>query len=177
MGKTRLALELSSGLAGAFADGVYLVELAPLTAPELVAQVIARALRVRVELDRQPQSALVRFLGTRQVLLLLDNCEHLLEACATLVVPLLQGCPGLRVLATSREPLGIDGERVWRLGPLDGQTSGIQQLRILSKHSACIQPGLRFEVESGPKSVTAARIDSLRKSMWVVTREVALTFL
>jgi non-specific serine/threonine protein kinase len=119
VGKTRLALELSSGLAGAFADGVYLVELAPLTAPELVAQVTARALRVRVELDRQPQSALVRFLATRQVLLLLDNCEHLLEACAGLIVPLLQGCPGVRVLATSREPLAIDGETMWRLGPLD----------------------------------------------------------
>jgi non-specific serine/threonine protein kinase len=119
VGKSRLALELSSGLTGAFADGVYLVELAPLTAPELVAQVTARALRVRVELDRQPQSALVRFLATRKVLLLLDNCEHLLEACAALILPLLQGCPGVRVLATSREPLGIDGERVWRLGPLD----------------------------------------------------------
>jgi transcriptional regulator with XRE-family HTH domain len=82
VGKTRLAIEVIRRLAAEYADGVCLVELAPLAQAELVVQATARKLGLRVELDQQPRSALIRFLARRELLLLLDNCEHLLDACA-----------------------------------------------------------------------------------------------
>jgi predicted ATPase/DNA-binding SARP family transcriptional activator/DNA-binding CsgD family transcriptional regulator len=109
-GKTRLALEVSRSLVGAHPDGVWLVELAPLSEGALVPQAVARALGVK-EQPAQPLTAtLVEVLRTKQALLVLDNCEHLVEAVARLVDVLLDECPGVRVLATSREGLGIAGE-------------------------------------------------------------------
>ena len=96
-----------------------LAPLAPLAAPELVAQSVAHALGLRIELDRKPHGAIFSFLAARQVLLVLDNCEHLADACADLVSRLLQSCPAVTVLATGREPLGVEGEMLWRLGPLE----------------------------------------------------------
>jgi non-specific serine/threonine protein kinase len=119
IGKTRLALEVVRSLGSRYADGVILADLAPLASPELVVQAVARALGLRTELDREPQSAILSFLTARQLLLVLDNCEHLVEACAELVTALFQSCPRVSVLATSREPLGVDGEMLSRLGPLD----------------------------------------------------------
>jgi predicted ATPase/DNA-binding CsgD family transcriptional regulator/transcriptional regulator with XRE-family HTH domain len=119
VGKTRLAIEAVRGLAAKYRSNVCMVDLAPLAQPDLAVQATARALGLRVELDRQPHSALIRFLTGRELLLLLDNCEHLLDACAEVVVPLLASCPGVHVLATSREPLCIEGETLWRLGPLN----------------------------------------------------------
>jgi transcriptional regulator with XRE-family HTH domain len=119
VGKTRLATEVARTLAAEYTDGVWMVELAPLAQPELVVQAIARALGVRIELDRRPQASLIRYLETRELLLVLDTCEHLLDACADLLVPLLRACSGVQVLATSREPLAVDGETLWRLGPLE----------------------------------------------------------
>jgi non-specific serine/threonine protein kinase len=119
IGKTRLALEAARGLSSRYADGLALADLAPLAAPQLVVQAVAQAVGVRIELDREPQAAVVSLLATRRVLMILDNCEHLADACAELVTPLLERCPNVTVLATSREPLGVDGEVVWRLAPLD----------------------------------------------------------
>jgi hypothetical protein len=119
IGKTRLALEVARRAADGYADGPVFVDLAPLATPELVVQAVARALGLRIELDRNPHAAVFRFLQARQVLLVLDNCEHLLEACAELVTPLLERCPRVTILVTSREPIGVYGETVWRLGPLD----------------------------------------------------------
>jgi predicted ATPase len=81
VGKTRLAIEVVRGLAAEYHGNVCLVDFASLAQPELAVQATARALGLRVELDRQPQSALMRFLAGRELLLLLDNCEHLLDAC------------------------------------------------------------------------------------------------
>jgi transcriptional regulator with XRE-family HTH domain len=119
IGKTRLALEVARTLGSRYADGVILVDLGPIAAPELVVQAIARALGLRIELDREPQAATLSFLSARELLLVLDNCEHLVGACAELVAALAQTCSGVSVLATSREPLGVDGEVLTRLGPLD----------------------------------------------------------
>ena len=101
--------ELSEG----FEDGVWLVELAPLADPSLVAQAVASTLGVREQPGRSPTEMLSGYLGSKKVLLVLDNCEHLIEACAELAEALLRFCPGLRVLATSREALGIIGEVAW----------------------------------------------------------------
>ena len=117
-GKTRLALEVARDLVGAYPDGVWLVELAPLTDPEPVPRAVAAALGVSEQPGRPLAQTLSNYLRSRQTLLVLDNCEHLIDACARLVDTLLGSCSGLRVLATSREALGVPGEANWPLSPL-----------------------------------------------------------
>src|SRR5690242_18813438 len=114
-GKTRLALEVASRLraAGQYPDGVAWVELAPLSNPELVPHHVADALGVRRDGIRAAGDALLEALRDWDALLVLDNCEHLVEACARLAEALLRGCPRLRIMATSREALGLAGERAW----------------------------------------------------------------
>ncbi len=112
-GKTRLALAVAGDLVEVFEDGVWMVELAPLADPTLVPQAVASFLRVREQPGRSPTETLSEHLGSKKVLLVLDNCEHLIEACAALAEALLRSCPELRVLATSREALGIVGEVAW----------------------------------------------------------------
>ena len=117
-GKTRLVLELARDLAGTYPDGAWLVEVAPLSEPGLVPQEVASALGVREQAGRTVEEVLVEALRGKEILLLLDNCEHLLDACARFADLLLDSCPGLKILATSREPLGVVGEVVWRVPPL-----------------------------------------------------------
>src|SRR5919107_2998052 len=112
-GKTRLALAAAGELSEGFEEGVWLVELAPLTDPSLVSQAVAAALGVREQPGRSLIDTLTDYLGSKKLLLVLDNCEHLVEACAALAETLLQFCPNLRILATSREALGITGEVAW----------------------------------------------------------------
>ena len=109
-GKTRLALRVAADLVRAFPDGVWAVELANLQDPALVAQAVFTALRLRDRSASWPVAVLTEYLSEKRLLLVMDNCEHLLTATAVLVETLLRGCPGLRVLTTSREPLGIPGE-------------------------------------------------------------------
>ena len=114
-GKTRLALEAAHTWleAGAFADGVWLVELAPLLDPALVPQAVASVLGLKEAHGRPVTDVLVHHLRARQILLMLDNCEHLIQACAELAQTLLSACGRLCVLATSREALNIPGEHVF----------------------------------------------------------------
>jgi predicted ATPase/DNA-binding SARP family transcriptional activator/DNA-binding CsgD family transcriptional regulator len=117
-GKTRLAQEVAKDLVGAYPDGVWLVELAGLSEPELVVQVVAATLGVRERPPRSLGATLAEELRTKHMLLVLDNCEHLIEAVARLTDELLGACPKLRVLATSREPLRVPGEVVRQVTPL-----------------------------------------------------------
>jgi predicted ATPase/DNA-binding CsgD family transcriptional regulator len=117
-GKTRLALEVARNLAGTYRHGAWLVELAPLTEGALVPQAVATALGVREQPGRALSVTLADALSEREMLLMLDNCEHLVEAAACLVEVLLDSCPDLRILATSREALGIAGEVNWTVPPL-----------------------------------------------------------
>ena len=117
-GKTRLALQLAGQQGEDFADGVWPVELAALGEPELVGPAIAQALDTRLASDRAPEVAIAGHIGDRRLLLLLDNCEHLVEPVARLAEALLSHCPNLTVLATSREPLRIPGEVTWRVPSL-----------------------------------------------------------
>jgi predicted ATPase/DNA-binding winged helix-turn-helix (wHTH) protein len=117
VGKTRLALRLVCDLVNEFPDGVWLVDLAPLLVPDLVAQTIATALGIR-EGPRSARDALLDTLRDRELLLVLDNCEHLIASCAELVEALLRGAPALRIVATSREALGVSGETVCRVPSL-----------------------------------------------------------
>ena len=117
-GKTRLALEAGARVAGRFPDGVWLAELAGVADPGLVAAQVMGALGARQAGDVPVLDALVYRLRSAELLLILDNCEHLLEACAGLAGALLRAAPGLRVLATSREPLGLPGEVAYLVRPL-----------------------------------------------------------
>ena len=117
-GKTRLALELAARREPAFAEGVYLVELAAVGERALVVEETAASLGMRLRSERDPLELLAEQIGERHLMLVIDNCEHLIEACATLADRLLRACPNLHVLATSRERLRIDGEIAWRVPPL-----------------------------------------------------------
>jgi predicted ATPase/DNA-binding SARP family transcriptional activator/DNA-binding CsgD family transcriptional regulator len=137
-GKTRLALEVARDLISAYPDGVWLVELAPLSEPELVAQEVAGALEVQERPGQPLADTLVDALGDQGLLLVLDNCEHLVEAAAQLGDTLLDSCPRLRVLATSREPLGIRGEVLWQVPPLSlpATTNGKSTVEGLTRYEA-----------------------------------------
>jgi len=117
-GKTRLALEVARDLVDTYSDGVRLVELAPLSEEELVPKAVAEALEVAERPGEPLADTLTEVLGTRELLLVVDNCEHLLDATARLADSLLDSCPHVRILATSREALGVEGEVRWPVPPL-----------------------------------------------------------
>ena len=118
VGKTRLAIQIAGQIADEFADGVWCVDLAPITDPEVVPIAAARAFGLPDEPGRSTVDTLVRFAADRQMLVVLDNCEHLLDAVAALTLGLLEACPRLTLLATSREPIGVPGEVSWRVPSL-----------------------------------------------------------
>lgn len=119
IGKSRLAQEVATRLVARFAEGIWLVQLAELTDPLLLPEVLATTLGVRGMPDQTPSDMLLAGLRTRRLLILLDSCEHLLDATAALCDTLLRTCQDVRILATSQEPLRVPGELVWRLGPLE----------------------------------------------------------
>ena len=118
VGKTRLAIQIAGQLSGEFGDGVWYVDLAPITDPELVPVTAARAFGLPDQPGRSTMETLTRFIADRQMLVVLDNCEHLLDASAALVMALLEACSGLTLLTTSREPIGVAGEVSWRVPSL-----------------------------------------------------------
>jgi predicted ATPase/DNA-binding XRE family transcriptional regulator len=113
IGKTRLSIQTGFALLNNFPNGIWWVELASLSDPTLVPQAIITTLGLTEQAGRSPLSILTDFLQSKRVLLILDNCEHLVQACAHLTESLLHSCPDLRILATSRETLGVDGETVY----------------------------------------------------------------
>ena len=117
-GKTRLAVQVAADLLPAFADGVWFVELASVFQSGLVPRIVTGALGVHEVQDVPILDTLLGFLRRKSLLLILDNCEHLIDACAALAHRLLTACPDLHILATSREPLRIAGERRWQVQPL-----------------------------------------------------------
>ncbi len=118
-GKTRLAVELARRSLASFPGGVWLVELAAVSDASLLERSVASALGVQEESSRPLAETITRFLARRRALLVLDNCEHLLTACSTLVAELLRGCTELRILATSREGLGLPGEAIMQVPSLE----------------------------------------------------------
>jgi len=123
-GKTRFASALARRLVEIYPDGIWMVELAPLAEGELVTQAVAEVMGVPEELGRPLAATLKDHLSSRELLLLVDNCEHLIESVAHLVEPLLDTCPGLRVLATSREALNVAGELIWQVPTLSVPDTG-----------------------------------------------------
>ena len=117
-GKTRLALKVAESLTGRFADGIWFVDLSPLTETSRVVSAVAQVLGLREEANKDLGEIISAHIADKKILLVLDNCEHLRSSCAELVDGLLDSCPELHILATSREALNVQGERVVHLPPL-----------------------------------------------------------
>lgn len=138
-GKSRLALQAAGEMLAAFPDGVWLAELAPLSDPSLLPHTVAQALGVREEPGRTVLETVVAFMRPRSLLLVLDNCEHVISASAHLVDTLVRGCPAVRIVATTREPLGIAGERTYRIPPLSLPEAGLQDPSEVLAQSEAVQ--------------------------------------
>jgi predicted ATPase/class 3 adenylate cyclase/Tfp pilus assembly protein PilF len=162
-GKTRLSLQVAANVLHDYADGVWLVELAPLADPALVAQEITSALGGREEPGRPLSVTLTEYLKPRSLLLLLDNCEHLAAACAQTAAALLRACPKLCILATSRERLDVPGETLWRVpslslpdprrlprrrGSLVASLTRYESVRLFVDRSASILPSFAVTEEN-----------------------------
>jgi predicted ATPase len=141
VGKSRLALEAARRCSDRFPEGVVLVELAPLAAGASVISAFATALGVADEGDVPPLARVVAACGQGRRLILADNCEHVLDACAEVVFALLNGCPNVRLMATSREPLRVTGEQILRLGPLAPDAA----LQLFVSRAKAVAPQLRFD--------------------------------
>jgi predicted ATPase len=169
-GKTRLANGAAAEMLDAFPDGVWLVELAALDASELVPSLVAEALGLRDEAGRPWVDQLGQYLAGRELLIVLDNCEHVLAECARLADRLVRSCPGIAILATSREPLGIVGEKVYRVpslsvpSPNDGPDEIMQAdaVRLFSERAG--EHGSGFVLSEDNAAAVAAvcrRVDGM----------------
>ena len=155
-GKTRLALQVGAELLDQYRDGVWFVELAPLSDPALVVKAVASALDVPEQPGRPVDETLVRALPAKHLLLVLDNCEHVLSACRDLADALLRACPHLRILATSREAVGVDGEVTYRVPSLQlpdlrrlpppAALAEYEAIRLFAERAALSQPGFALTV-------------------------------
>ncbi len=164
-GKTRLALQVAADFVETFAHGVWLADLAALTSPELVVPTIAAAVGAREQPGRSMFETLTDHLRDKAVLLVLDNCEHLINVCAGVAYELLRRCPGLRILATSREPLGVMGELIFAVPPLDlpnlasltstEQLTTFEAVQLFVERAILAQPDFTLTERNAP---AAARI-------------------
>jgi predicted ATPase/class 3 adenylate cyclase len=157
VGKTRLALQLAADLLDGSGDGVWFVDLAPLSDPGLVATKTANALGVHEEPGRSVQESLVLALRSRRMLVVFDNCEHVIDEAARLISELAKGCPRLSVVATSREPLRVPGEHVYRVPSLSAPARdeddpdvllGSEAVRLFLDRAAHQQSGLLLDAKN-----------------------------
>jgi predicted ATPase/class 3 adenylate cyclase len=145
VGKTRLAGHAAGETADRYPDGVRWVELAPVSDGSMVAYSVARTFGLVEEEGRPITDTLCEQLAASNALLILDNCEHVIDACAELTRALLEAAPGLRLLATSREPLGVPGELTYRVPSLDDETG----VRLFVERAAQVRPGFTAQGEDG----------------------------
>jgi predicted ATPase/DNA-binding CsgD family transcriptional regulator len=159
-GKTRLALAVAREVAAGFEGGAWWVELAPVLDPGLVARAAAQAVGVPETPDLPPTEALVEHLEGREALLILDNCEHLVEACADLADALLGSCPDVELLATSREPLRVSGETSFMVPglslpdpghlPAAGELADYEAVRLFAERAQAVDAGFAPTEENAP---------------------------
>lgn len=159
-GKTRLSIQAASSVFGEFADGAWFVELAPVADPNFLPSAVAYTFGLREEGLRKPEEVLIDFLKDKQVLLVIDNCEHIVEAAARLAQRLLARCPEITILATTREALGIPGELVFPVRPLTmpkagvnppGEAEGLSQyesVRLFIDRAVAAQPSFAVDQQN-----------------------------
>lgn len=170
-GKTRLALRAGAQVADRYPDGVWLIELAPVTSPDLVTAVAASALSVREEPGQALAESVAAQLRDAEALLIVDNCEHVLDAAGELIARLLRACPALRVLATSQSRLGLVGEASWPVPPLilpdpaarDPEVvAQAEAVRLLRDRAALARPGFALTAQNAPAvSEICRRLDGI----------------
>jgi predicted ATPase/DNA-binding CsgD family transcriptional regulator len=157
VGKTRLAIRIATSLGRGFADGAWMVELAELQDPALVSNAVMTALDLRDQAATEPLALLRAYLKDKELLLVLDNCEHLLESAAQLVSEVIRAAPGVRVIATSREPLSVAGEHVLPVPPLElPAPHPAEPLAQLRQNEAVMLFVERAAAASGSFELTAA---------------------
>jgi predicted ATPase/DNA-binding NarL/FixJ family response regulator len=184
IGKTRLALRLAAMLAPQHVDGAWIADLADVEPDEAAVRetahlvtVVSAAVGIRQEADRLLADTLIEALRPRTMLLILDTCEHLVAACAEFVQRLLAGCPGLRVVATSREPLGVRGEVIWRVPPLGlplaagepahspvdvSELARSEAIQLFVQRAAAVRPGFELtEVNAGAVAQVCRTLDGV----------------
>ncbi len=175
-GKTRLATEVAETVSATMPDGVWLAELAPVSDETGLVQSLLSSLDLRdgrslplAPLPQDPFERLIRALRGRRLLIVLDNCEHIVEQAARVADQVLADCPEVRILATSREPLGITGEVTWTLPPLGlppagadpGDAAGYPAVRLFADRAAAVRPGYRVRQDAGPVVAICRALDGL----------------
>ncbi|MGY2011789.1 LuxR C-terminal-related transcriptional regulator [Nocardia gipuzkoensis] len=164
VGKTRLSRQVGVAVARAFPDGVWLVELADVHDPDLVTVTVAEVLALRDD-TAAPLPRLTEYLADKRLLLILDNCEHLIDACARLVGGIVATTPDVRVLATSREVLGVQGEQVMPVAPLplpDDETADSDAMRLLAERAGAANPSFAATAANrGALAAICRRLDGI----------------
>lgn len=176
VGKTRLAVQIADQVADEFPAGAWFVDLAPVTNPLVVPVTVARALGLPDQPGRSTMETLSRFVGERKMLLLLDNCEHLLDASAALAVALLDAGPDVTILATSREPIGIAGELTWRVPSLSVDGEAVE---LFADRARRTRPDFRLTEDNSPVvAEICSRLDGMPLAIELAaarTRTLSLT--
>lgn len=162
IGKTRLAVRLASDVADDFPHGVSLIDLAPLTASALICEAIAARVGVRESARRSVREAVIAYVRDRKLLLVLDTCEHLIDGCAELAEALLREAPELRIVATSREALGVRGEIVYRVPSLSlpdaTSPATVTELRDFEATQLFLERATPFAIPSAPGALDSAAV-------------------
>jgi predicted ATPase/class 3 adenylate cyclase len=183
IGKTRLSIQVASELLTEYPNGVWLVELAPITDPALVTQAVCAALDVTPQGNTHALNVLTDYLHSKKILLVVDNCEHLIDACAQLCDSLLHACPNLHIIASSREALGIDGENAYRVPSLslpdpNGDLQTIEEseaVKLFMERANAVLP--EFEITETNVSVIAQicqRLDGIALAIELAASRVKL---
>jgi non-specific serine/threonine protein kinase len=171
-GKTRLALQVAADVMDDYPEGVWLVELASLTDPSLVAQTTLSTLGIRAGLGHPSLDTLIDYLRPRRVLLVVDNCEHLIGACARLIEAVLLACPGVHILAASRELLRVSGEVIWSVPslalpdpkqpPSVDRLREVEAVRLFVERAAAVHPGFALTAQNaGAITQICCRLDGI----------------
>ena len=171
-GKSRLALQTGADLIDDFANGVWMAELAPVSEPELIPQKIIEEIGIKEEPNESPEKTLKDYLKNKEILIILDNCEHLIDACAALAENLLTYCPKLKILATSREALKCRGEHLFRIPSLSHpesdsdespeQLNQYESVRLFIERAISLNPAFRVNKDNAPAlAAICSRLDGI----------------
>jgi predicted ATPase/DNA-binding SARP family transcriptional activator len=183
IGKTRLSLKTGEELFREYADGVWFVELASLSDPARVPQTIAALFGLIEGSEASPTEKLVRFLRSKTVLLILDNCEHLLDACAQLADALLSSCPNLKILTTSREAIGITGEAQYHVPPLElpdlqqilEKQLDYESIQLFEERGRLVQENFSLSMENAPSIAQIChRLDGIPLAIELAAARVSM---
>jgi predicted ATPase/class 3 adenylate cyclase len=183
-GKTRLALQLAADMISSYPDGVWFTELAPISDPALIPQAVGSAMGIREQMGMPLMDLLIDYLRPKRVLLILDNCEHLVEACAKLADRILRACPNTKILASSREALGIGGETIHRVPslalPQASQVSAevlarVEAVQLFSERAAAANPRFALTDKNAPSvAEICRRLDGIPLALELAAARVSV---